>query len=901
MVFFYQLRLNLTTYQYGPIDLFQKLPNVLFNGKEQENISLKNQKQWVRSKSSLPEQGKQSNNNTSFTVMQQQQQQNNAPPPTPFKTKSFITKQSKKQQEQQRKSSSLVQNDFRFGEIIIESIEEKNQISITQCGSGIVHLYRETKNEDISILEQENVPIILCVLAIPTYMQPLDFIKFTGTSVKSYRIIRDHTPNKYTALLKFDNITTAKEFYKRFNGKQFNVMEPELCHVVYLRYKEFDAFNHNNNILELPTCPVCLERMDESVSGLMTIQCEHTFQCYCLSKWGDGNCPTCNYSIKPVLDGGSSSSKRKTISKTSSSQLENAQCFVCGSTESLWICLICGHIGCGRYHDAHAYDHYMETGDSYALEIKTQQIWDYTGDRYIHRLIQNMIDGSLVELPSATNSSVVTMPTTTSSSSSSPTTTITTATVGSTSQQTLNKNNNSSPEKLDAMSVEYTYMLTSQLESQREHYEEQLSQIQIQISSLTAQVKNLMINIKTSEKEHDELIQIERETRDKISKVEKERMKVERKLDGWKMKCKDKENEWHEEQELSDSLLKNNQLLLKNEQEKDQTIEGLNNHIGTSADQDSRFSNKNKKLLKSLNFPPEFDEKIDMKKVKLDVIKPWITTRITELLGFEDELVIGFTFGLLEEKNPDPKMMQINLTGFLEKNTQPFILELWKLLSSAQQSKSGIPQKFLEEKKQEIMRNKEHQESLKQRQESVMDNIRRRKEAEEKDYNQHKQQQQQQRYRSPSPSRRSYHHRSSRHYDDDRRRHRSPSPRRHRHRHRSRSPPRHYSRRHHHESSKSPEYNSRRRRRSPSTPRQKKRSSKRDSSVSPTRRSSQSPSPKRSRHEEKEEEPSSSSKRSPSPIKDTSLSSRKPSKWEIEDNLREQALASLKKNQSRDE
>ena len=39
-----------------------------------------------------------------------------------------------------------------------------------------------------------------------------------------------------------------------------------------------------------------------------------------------------------------------------------------------------------------------------------------------------------------------------------------------------------------------------------------------------------------------------------------------------------------------------------------------------------------------------------MKKVKLDVIKPWISTRITELLGVEDELVIGFVFGLLEEK-----------------------------------------------------------------------------------------------------------------------------------------------------------------------------------------------------------------------------------------------------------
>ena len=39
-----------------------------------------------------------------------------------------------------------------------------------------------------------------------------------------------------------------------------------------------------------------------------------------------------------------------------------------------------------------------------------------------------------------------------------------------------------------------------------------------------------------------------------------------------------------------------------------------------------------------------------MKKVKLDVIKPWISQKITELLGFEDEILIGFVYGLLEEK-----------------------------------------------------------------------------------------------------------------------------------------------------------------------------------------------------------------------------------------------------------
>jgi hypothetical protein len=39
-----------------------------------------------------------------------------------------------------------------------------------------------------------------------------------------------------------------------------------------------------------------------------------------------------------------------------------------------------------------------------------------------------------------------------------------------------------------------------------------------------------------------------------------------------------------------------------------------------------------------------------MKKVNLDVIKPWISNRITELLGLEDELVIDYAYSLLEEK-----------------------------------------------------------------------------------------------------------------------------------------------------------------------------------------------------------------------------------------------------------
>ena len=39
-----------------------------------------------------------------------------------------------------------------------------------------------------------------------------------------------------------------------------------------------------------------------------------------------------------------------------------------------------------------------------------------------------------------------------------------------------------------------------------------------------------------------------------------------------------------------------------------------------------------------------------MLKVNLDVIKPWITNRLEELLGLEDDVVIEFVFNQLEDK-----------------------------------------------------------------------------------------------------------------------------------------------------------------------------------------------------------------------------------------------------------
>ena len=63
---------------------------------------------------------------------------------------------------------------------------------------------------------------------------------------------------------------------------------------------------------------------------------------------------------------------------------------------------------------------------------------------------------------------------------------------------------------------------------------------------------------------------------------------------------------------------------------------------GASAEQDSRFSDKAKKLLRTTKFPSNFDSKVDMKKVNLESMLPWITEQVIKLLGNDDDVVIGY-------------------------------------------------------------------------------------------------------------------------------------------------------------------------------------------------------------------------------------------------------------------
>lgn len=73
-------------------------------------------------------------------------------------------------------------------------------------------------------------------------------------------------------------------------------------------------------------------------------------------------------------------------------------------------------------------------------------------------------------------------------------------------------------------------------------------------------------------------------------------------------------------------------------------------YTGTSTEQDTRFSDKEKKLMKQMKFGDCLTQQVDMSKVKLDVLKPWITQKITEILKMEDDVVIDYVNNQLEEK-----------------------------------------------------------------------------------------------------------------------------------------------------------------------------------------------------------------------------------------------------------
>ncbi|XP_055002588.1 BRCA1-associated protein [Sorex araneus] len=375
---------------------------------------------------------------------------------------------------------------------------------------GIMHLYKT--NKMTSLKEDVRRSAMLCILTVPATMTSHDLMKFVAPFnevIEQMKIIRDSTPNQYMVLIKFSAQTDADSFYIACNGRQFNSIEDDVCQLVYVERAEVlksedGASLPVMDLTELPKCTVCLERMDESVNGILTTLCNHSFHSQCLQRWDDTTCPVCRYCQTPE-------------------PVEENKCFECGVQENLWICLICGHIGCGRYVSRHAYKHFEETQHTYAMQLTNHRVWDYAGDNYVHRLVASKTDGKIVQYECE----------------------------GDTCQE----------EKIDALQLEYSYLLTSQLESQRIYWENKIVRIE---KDTAEEINNMKTKFKETIEKCDNL-------EHRLNDLLKEKQSMERKCTQLNTKVAKLTTELKEEQEMN-KCLRANQVLLQNQLKEEERV-----------------------------------------------------------------------------------------------------------------------------------------------------------------------------------------------------------------------------------------------------------------------------------------------------------------------------------------
>lgn len=133
----------------------------------------------------------------------------------------------------------------------------------------------------------------------------------------------------------------------------------------------------NSSLVEVPTCTICLDRMDESSGGVLIIPCQHAYHCDCYQQWRKSGCPVCRYT-------------ENDLSSQNAPEGPEGKCNDCNTDKDLWVCTICGNVGCGRSDPtkAHSMNHWKENpAHRFAMSLSNQSIWDYEDDKFVDRLL----------------------------------------------------------------------------------------------------------------------------------------------------------------------------------------------------------------------------------------------------------------------------------------------------------------------------------------------------------------------------------------------------------------------------------------------------------------------------------------------------------------------------------
>lgn len=396
----------------------------------------------------------------------------------------------------------------------------------------------------------------------PCFLLASDLCRFLGahiSNIAEMRILREARASSgcYMVLARFATQAQADTFTHEYNSKPFSsfdsqvclslcrfvrcvpaphvlVAAAQVCRVVYVAGVSFDTgtsssaapadaavaprgkFELSPGLTELPACPVCLERLDASASGMLTTVCNHTFHCgvsglppsctqlplytflsdaqwpcFAVFEWVERlvlprvpllprrrNHSSGVPSVRP--DGAVPHLHATSCMRASRHIVTSPICCFCagepldvshlwprglralrrrargrpllGAPRPLLLCFCCFESLLTPRLARMA----QETSHTYSMELKSQRVWDYTGDGYVHRLILASRDGKVVELPD---------PHAAAHPGHGERSQVPPMTDAVESEMLM--------QKMDNMSYEYGLLLTSQLEAQREYFDTQ--------------------------------------------------------------------------------------------------------------------------------------------------------------------------------------------------------------------------------------------------------------------------------------------------------------------------------------------------------------------------------------------------------------------------------------------
>lgn len=163
------------------------------------------------------------------------------------------------------------------------------------------------------------------------------------------------------------------------------------------------------------------------------------------------------------------------------------------------------------------------------MDITSQHVWDYAGDGYVHRLIQNKENSKLIDLP---------------------------ARQGHPNNAFRAEGEDSVPrEKMEAMANEYTYLLTSQLEGQRRYFEEQLERAVDKASTSSARAEQAALRAEEASAALEAAKTQQDEYKTTIYNLEKAVAKASVRADKFEKMARDMSKQAREEKTMNEGLV----------------------------------------------------------------------------------------------------------------------------------------------------------------------------------------------------------------------------------------------------------------------------------------------------------------------------------------------------------